>query len=442
MAGAGGLAAAALALVRRPSQGPLLYVLLFLQFAAAAFYDPARKALLPLTVRGEDLHLATTIDSFAWSLTGALGATAGGVLASRLGNTACFLVDAATYAAAAACALQLPRALGDPGAAARQLHKTRSCLGAGGSGEGGGEVELAAGGPPQEVVVLAQAAGAAGGDARVPASGGSGVQHHQRRQPGEGEGGFGGGGGGSRAASVASHRPESAGSQHRPPHCGTASGAAGAAAGSGGGHGSSWAAAQQGRYAGYHKESDAAEIEVAQEEQDEAGSVPGDEQEEEEEGLLPRHRRHPAGPAPASAGTAGSGAAGGSSLAAAAEAWREGLRAFWEGWTYLLSRDNRDVAGGLDPWSGASYYGHGIVESVQWDFPLDICGCGFTAGLLLERSPGGHQVLWQPDLGPRRHHCRHVSWMGLPVGLGLCAPCPGPTCMWVRLAPLPRPAQV
>lgn len=115
MAGAGGLAAAALALVRRPSQGPLLYVLLFLQFAAAAFYDPARKALLPLTVRGEDLHLATTIDSFAWSLTGALGATAGGVLASRLGNTACFLVDAATYAAAAACALQSPKPWGTLG---------------------------------------------------------------------------------------------------------------------------------------------------------------------------------------------------------------------------------------------------------------------------------------------------------------------------------------
>lgn len=83
---------ALLALVRRPSQVALLYALLTAQFAASAFYDPARKALVPVLVPAADLHLATTIDSFAWSITGAVGASAGGVVASRLGNQACFLV--------------------------------------------------------------------------------------------------------------------------------------------------------------------------------------------------------------------------------------------------------------------------------------------------------------------------------------------------------------
>lgn len=52
----------------------------------------ARKALVPVLVPVADLHLATTIDSFAWSITGAVGASAGGVLASRLGVSACFMV--------------------------------------------------------------------------------------------------------------------------------------------------------------------------------------------------------------------------------------------------------------------------------------------------------------------------------------------------------------
>ena len=67
------VAVAALALIQRPSQVPLLYGLLVLQFTCNSFYDPARKALIPLTVPPSQLHLATTIDSFAWSLTGGVG---------------------------------------------------------------------------------------------------------------------------------------------------------------------------------------------------------------------------------------------------------------------------------------------------------------------------------------------------------------------------------
>ena len=53
---------AALVLLQRPDQAWLLYVLLAAQFSATAFYDPARKAILPLTVPKAQLHLATTID--------------------------------------------------------------------------------------------------------------------------------------------------------------------------------------------------------------------------------------------------------------------------------------------------------------------------------------------------------------------------------------------
>lgn len=55
-----------------------LYVLLFMQFSANSFYDPARRAITPTIVSSDKLPLATTIDSFAWSLVGAVGASLGG----------------------------------------------------------------------------------------------------------------------------------------------------------------------------------------------------------------------------------------------------------------------------------------------------------------------------------------------------------------------------
>ena len=85
----------------------LLYVLAFLQFTMSAFYEPAKRALTPLLVAPEDLHLATTLDSFAWSLMGAVGASLGGWFASRFGTAACFGLDACSYLVAALCAVQL-----------------------------------------------------------------------------------------------------------------------------------------------------------------------------------------------------------------------------------------------------------------------------------------------------------------------------------------------
>lgn len=72
-----------------------------------AFYDPARRALTPNLVPRHRLHLATTLDSFAWSLTGAIGSSLGGLAASKFGVQACFYIDAGTYLFSAACAFRL-----------------------------------------------------------------------------------------------------------------------------------------------------------------------------------------------------------------------------------------------------------------------------------------------------------------------------------------------
>ena len=84
-----------------------MYVLLFLQFASSTFYDPARRALEPMLVPKKQLHLATTLDTFAWSVTVALGSSLGGAVVSKLGTTMCFLLDSCTFVCAAVCVLIL-----------------------------------------------------------------------------------------------------------------------------------------------------------------------------------------------------------------------------------------------------------------------------------------------------------------------------------------------
>ena len=84
-----------------------MYVLLFLQFASSTFYDPARRALEPMLVPKKQLHLATTLDTFAWSVTVALGSSLGGAVVSKLGTTMCFLLDSCTFVCAATCVLIL-----------------------------------------------------------------------------------------------------------------------------------------------------------------------------------------------------------------------------------------------------------------------------------------------------------------------------------------------
>jgi len=120
---------AALVFVQDPSQTPLLFALLTAQFTAIALQDPSRRAILPVLVPESELHLATTLETFSWSLTGAVGAAVGGGIASKLGNSACFLMDAFTYLVASWFAFRVPFSLGDPHAMERNaLRKQRSSI--------------------------------------------------------------------------------------------------------------------------------------------------------------------------------------------------------------------------------------------------------------------------------------------------------------------------
>ncbi|DBA81161.1 TPA: hypothetical protein ACH3X2_007124 [Trebouxia sp. C0005] len=96
-----------LALIRRPDDIWAMYVLLFLQFTSSTFYDPARRALEPKLVPKKQLHLATTLDTFAWSVTVAVGSSLGGAVVSKLGTTMCFVLDSCTFLCAALCVLIL-----------------------------------------------------------------------------------------------------------------------------------------------------------------------------------------------------------------------------------------------------------------------------------------------------------------------------------------------
>ncbi len=70
----------------------IVYLLLTLQCCITSVQYAARQALLPRVVAEQDLQTAVTLDSFCWSLTGAVGAAIGGVVAAQLGITACFLL--------------------------------------------------------------------------------------------------------------------------------------------------------------------------------------------------------------------------------------------------------------------------------------------------------------------------------------------------------------
>lgn len=52
----------------------------------------ACRAVLPATVPACQLHLATTMDTLSWSLTGLVGAALSGYVAALFGSATCFLL--------------------------------------------------------------------------------------------------------------------------------------------------------------------------------------------------------------------------------------------------------------------------------------------------------------------------------------------------------------
>src|SRR5271167_2788184 len=89
-------------LIRSRERVWLVYPLLVAETLLAAFFEPARNALIPNIVEREDVVVANTLSSTTWSVNLMVGATVGGVIAALLGRDAVFLLNALSFVASAA----------------------------------------------------------------------------------------------------------------------------------------------------------------------------------------------------------------------------------------------------------------------------------------------------------------------------------------------------
>jgi MFS family permease len=89
-------------LIRSKAMVWLVYPLLTAETLLAAFFEPARNAVIPNIVEREDVVLANTLSSSTWSVNLMIGATLGGVVAALLGRDAVFLLNALSFVVSAA----------------------------------------------------------------------------------------------------------------------------------------------------------------------------------------------------------------------------------------------------------------------------------------------------------------------------------------------------
>jgi MFS family permease len=87
----------AMLLVRSRSTVWLVYPLLLLETLMAAFFEPARTAVIPNIAARVDVILANTLSSATWSVNLLIGASVGGVVAALLGRDAVFVLNAASF---------------------------------------------------------------------------------------------------------------------------------------------------------------------------------------------------------------------------------------------------------------------------------------------------------------------------------------------------------
>ena len=91
----------AMLLVRSSSMVWLVYPLLLAETIMAAFFEPARSAVIPnIAARGEVL-IANTLSSATWSVNLLIGASVGGVVAAFFGRDAVFVLNALSFLASA-----------------------------------------------------------------------------------------------------------------------------------------------------------------------------------------------------------------------------------------------------------------------------------------------------------------------------------------------------
>lgn len=83
----------------------LLFILAFLEYIAAGFYDPARRSFLPRVVEPNQMALVAIIDGMTWSSMMAFGSAIGGLFTEFMGINACFLLDSSCYLVATALSM-------------------------------------------------------------------------------------------------------------------------------------------------------------------------------------------------------------------------------------------------------------------------------------------------------------------------------------------------
>jgi DHA3 family macrolide efflux protein-like MFS transporter len=74
-----------------------IYAIVFLVFASACFFLPARLSIIPNLVPKEDLLLANSASSIIWVVAGIIGFSLGGVLAEWIGIRSSLFMNAAVY---------------------------------------------------------------------------------------------------------------------------------------------------------------------------------------------------------------------------------------------------------------------------------------------------------------------------------------------------------
>lgn len=80
----------------------LPYLLLIIQSAIGAIFEPSRSAFLPSVVEGPDLVTANLLSSVTWSVMLAVGAVSGGVVSGLLGTDVAFVIDGLSFVVSAA----------------------------------------------------------------------------------------------------------------------------------------------------------------------------------------------------------------------------------------------------------------------------------------------------------------------------------------------------
>lgn len=91
----------AMLLVRSRSTVWLIYPLLLAETTMAAFFEPARSAVIPNISGSEEVLVANTLSSATWSVNLLIGASVGGLVAAFLGRDAAFILNAMSFLASA-----------------------------------------------------------------------------------------------------------------------------------------------------------------------------------------------------------------------------------------------------------------------------------------------------------------------------------------------------